>query len=212
MSLPDLRYQAILFDFDGVLVDSEPIHFDCWGEILRPFGINLEWEYYATNCIGVSDRAMIATLAPLAEPPVEFDALYAQYPNKKSLFRERMLVNPPIPADTLRLLDDLRDFPLGLVTSSGQSEVAPILERLGIRDRFAAQVYGGDVARLKPAPDPYLRAAELLGVTRALVVEDSEAGIAAGTAAGFDVVRITTPTEVASKVRAALSLETANRS
>lgn len=207
MSSPDPQYQAILFDFDGVLVDSEPVHFECWHQILRPFGITLEWDYYCTNCIGVSDRAMIATLAPLADPPVDVELLYAQYPNKKALFRDRMLVEPPMAAETLRLLDDLRDYPLGLVTSSGETEVAPILERLGIRDRFAAQVYGGDVARLKPAPDPYLRAAQLLGITKALVIEDSEAGVAAGQAAGFDVVRISTPGEVGQKVRAALMLE-----
>ena len=60
MSSPDSQYQAILFDFDGVLVDSEPVHFDCWSEILRPFGITLEWEYYAANCIGVNGSLLVA--------------------------------------------------------------------------------------------------------------------------------------------------------
>lgn len=197
------KYQAVFFDFDGVLVDSEPTHFECWRDILLPFGITLEWDYYAANCIGVSDRAMIRTLVPLANPPADFDLVYAEYPKKKALFRERMLVNPPVASETLQLLRELT-LPIAVVTSSGESEVAPILERLGVLDLFAAKVYGGDVARLKPAPDPYLRAAELLGVSRALVVEDSEAGIASGQAAGFDVVRITAPGEVAVKVRAAL--------
>lgn len=191
-------YEAILFDFDGVLVDSEPVHFECWGEILRPFGITLPWDYYEKNCIGVSDRAMIQTLVELSVPPADFEAVYSQYPKKKAMFRERMLVNPPAPPATLDLI---RNLPNGLkvavVTSSGRSEVEPILERIGILDRLDTTVYGGDVERLKPAPDPYLLAARRLGISAALVVEDSEAGIASGRAAGFDVLQVKHPDEVA---------------
>jgi beta-phosphoglucomutase len=198
------NYEAVLFDFDGVLVDSEPVHFGCWQEILAPYRITLEWDYYEQNCIGVSDRAMIATLVPLAEVPVEFEEIYAQYPRKKSLFRERMLEKPAVYEPTIELVRSLGHYKRAVVTSSGRSEVEPILERLGLLSHLDTTVYGGDVERLKPAPDPYLRAANLLGITRALVVEDSEAGIASGHAAGFDVVRITHARDVAALVREAL--------
>lgn len=191
-------YEAILFDFDGVLVDSEPVHFECWGEILRPFGITLPWDYYEKNCIGVSDRAMIQTLVELSVPPADFEAVYSQYPKKKAMFRERMLVNPPAPPATLDLIRNLpNELKVAVVTSSGQSEVEPILERIGILDRLDTAVYGGDVERLKPSPDPYLLAARRLGISSALVVEDSEAGIASGRAAGFDVLQVKHPDEVA---------------
>lgn len=200
------KYDAVLFDFDGVLVDSEPIHFECWREILLPFNITLEWDYYVRNCIGISDRAMIQTLVALSDPPADFEQVYAQYPHKKAIFRDRMLVNPPAPLETLDLIRELSSHvKVGVVTSSGRTEVEPILERLDIISDIDTAVYGGDVTRLKPAPDPYLLAAERLGARTALVVEDSEAGIASGRAAGFDVVQIKHPDEVASKVRQALN-------
>lgn len=196
------RYQAVLFDFDGVLVDSEPVHFEVWQEILQPFGIQLPWDYYAAHCIGVSDRAMIETLVRLADPPVDFDRVYAEYPRKRDLFRARMLAQPAAYPETLDLLRQLRgDYRLAVVTSSGRPEVEPILEAMGVLDLFEAGVYGLEAGRMKPAPDPYLKAAELLGVERALVVEDSEAGRAAGRAAGFDVLEIDDANSVASRVR-----------
>ena len=74
-------YDAILFDFDGVLVDSEPLHWECWREVVSPYGLDLTWEDYARECIGVSDRKMIQALAePEAEvasaaaPPAKSDA------------------------------------------------------------------------------------------------------------------------------------------
>jgi HAD superfamily hydrolase (TIGR01509 family) len=90
------------------------------------------------------------------------------------------------------------------VSSSNRTEVEPTLIRFGIRDYFGALVCGWEAPKLKPAPDPYLKAAELLGVTRALVVEDSAAGEQSGRAAGFDVVRVANSSEVAAQVRAAL--------
>jgi HAD superfamily hydrolase (TIGR01509 family) len=76
----------------------------------------------------------------------------------------------------------------------------------GLMERLDTTVFGDDVTRHKPDPEPYLKAASLLGVTRALVVEDSEAGQASGLAAGFDVVRIPTPDQTAELVRRHLGL------
>ena len=198
------RHDAILFDFDGVLVDSEPVHFACWREILRPFGIPLQWADYAAHCIGVSDRAMIDTLVRLAGRPEDFEVIYARYPEKKALFRERMLADPPMPASTKQLLEELKGLPLAVVTSSGRAEVEPILAKLGVLPRLAAAIYGDQVKRLKPDPEPYLMAAARLGCKAPLVVEDSEAGCASGRAAGFEVLRVRRPDEVAAQVRQAL--------
>lgn len=198
--------EAVLFDFDGVLVDSEPVHFACWQEILRPFGIGLERDFYDRHCVGISDREMIRTLVEMGGRPDLFDAVYARYPAKKAMFRERMLASPPVHEETLELLRSLGRWKLAVVTSSGQTEVEPILERLGVLPLFGAAVYGGDVARLKPAPDPYLEAASRLGVRQALVVEDSAAGRESGRAAGFEVIEIGQPCEVAPRVRARLGI------
>lgn len=198
--------EAVLFDFDGVLVDSEPVHFECWREILQPFGIELRREYYDRHCIGISDREMIRTLVEMGGRPDLFDEVYARYPAKKALFRERMLESPPASEETIDLLRSLERWKLAVVTSSGRTEVEPILERLGVMPLFDAAVYGGDVARLKPAPDPYLEAASRLGIRHGLVVEDSAAGRESGRAAGFEVIEIGQPCEVAPRVRARLGL------
>ena len=64
-------YDSILFDFDGVLADSEPLHYRCWKHILSPYGINLEWDEYASQFIGISDRVMLARFCEAAVPPVD---------------------------------------------------------------------------------------------------------------------------------------------
>ena len=202
------KYDSILFDFDGVLADTEPIHWACWAETLADMrvGIELNWETYRSNCIGVADRNMLGFLASLAALPLDPESLRPQYARKKELFRRRIQEASPCAVETVALIRSLTDYRLAVVTSSGRAEVEPVLERSGIRERFAAAVFGDDVARHKPAPDPYLLAAERLGVGRPLVVEDSDAGVASARAAGFDVVRISAPADLSRMVGAALGL------
>ena len=183
-------YEAILFDFDGVLVDSEPVHFECWREVLTRFGLTLEWDVYRREGIGVSDRHLMKILCSQVNPPLDVELLLAEYPRKKELFRSRMLERRPFSGEVLSLIAKLSGHQLGVVTSSGRYEVEPILAAAGILGRFQVAVYGGDVKRLKPAPDPYLLAIERLGVSNALVIEDSAAGEQSARAAGLDVLRI----------------------
>ena len=201
-----MSYDAILFDFDGVLADSEPLHHACWTEVLQPFGVSLDWDTYAARCIGVSDRAMLEFLASRCDQPVDVGALWPQYDAKKALFRRRIAEIQPFCAGTLELFPLLAAWRLAVVTSSGRTEVEPVLERGGIRGYLSAAVYGEDVAQHKPAPDPYLRAAELLGASRPLVLEDSDSGVASARAAGFDVLRVRSPLEVGPLLRSTLKL------
>lgn len=185
------RYEAILFDFDGVLLDSEPLHFACWRQVLLPVGIDLDWETYRDHCIGVADRDMVEFLARRTRRPVTFEQIWALYPHKSRLYVERVADTPPFPEATRRLVAELnRSYRLAVVSSSGRQEVEPLLVAGGLRPYFATIVAGEDVREHKPSPEPYLVAARRLGVRRALVVEDSEPGEASGRAAGFDVLRI----------------------
>jgi beta-phosphoglucomutase len=199
------RYQAILFDFDGVIVDSEPVHYECWLDILKPFGIGLDWQSYSEHCIGITDRAMLAFLCSRTNPPFDIEVLAAEYPRKKEMFRNRM-GGIGVPAEIRSLLQELRpDYKLAVVTSSNIREVGSILEDAGITPLLDTVVHGGEVARHKPAPDPYLLAMERLGVQSAIAVEDSAAGIASAKAAGLDVIVIPAAAQVCSLVRASLS-------
>ncbi len=200
-------YDSILFDFDGVLADTEPLHYRCWQDVLAGFDVELPWDYYASHCIGTSEHDTLRAFLTLATPPLDFDALWAQYPRKKELFRGMITQHVPLADGARELLAGLQGaYRMAVVSSSNRREVEPALETAGVRGYFEALVCGNEVPKLKPAPDPYLRAAELLGSRRPLVVEDSAAGVASAQAAGFDFVRVASVAEMASAVRARLGL------
>jgi HAD superfamily hydrolase (TIGR01509 family) len=107
---------------------------------------------------------------------------------------------------TLDLIAELAPhYKLAVVSSSGRTEVEPPLVRAGIRDHFEVLVCGKEAKQLKPEPDPYLLAAELLKVRRPLVVEDSDAGEASGRAAGFEVLRVGSAESVPVEIRRVLN-------
>ena len=202
------EFDSIFFDFDGVLLDSEPVHCACWAEVLKPLGVILEWEYYRDCCIGIDDRDMLRTMAAAADPPRDWQELWAQYGKKKELYRSRMIGAPPFPDTIGGLLESLDGrYRLAVVSSSSCVEVEPLLEAGGLRRFFQTIVGGGDVTRQKPDPEPYLLAAKRLGSKRALVLEDSAAGMAAGRAAGFEVIAVRHPTEVPGLLRGRLGAE-----
>ena len=195
-------YDAILFDFDGVLLDSEPAHCACWAAVLAPLGIPLTWEFYRAHCVGIDDRQMLRMLAARHNPPLDWDELWAGYPTKKRLFQERMAAAPAFLPALEGLLAELHArYKLAVVSSSAAAEIEPLLEAGGLRRHFDTVVGGNDVTRHKPAPEPYLLAASRLGAHAPLVVEDSEAGIASGRAAGFEVLAVRSPAEVPDALR-----------
>ena len=195
-------FDAILFDFDGVLLDSEPMHCACWAAVLHPLGVHLTWEFYSAHCIGIDDREMLRMMATQSDPPRVWDDLWAQYPAKKELFQQRMAADPAFHPKMPALLGDLRArHKLAVVSSSGTSEIEPLLVAGGLREFFDTVVGGNEVQRQKPDPEPYLLAASRLGVAAPLVVEDSDAGVAAGREAGFEVLRVKNPDEVPDLVR-----------
>ena len=165
--------------------------------MLAPLGVTLSWEFYSASCIGIDDREMLCMMATQSDPPRDWQELWARYPAKKELFGRRMQGNPPFDPALPAALAALRPrHKLAVVSSSSRSEIEPLLVSGGIRDYFETVVGGDSVTRLKPHPEPYLLAAERLGVNAPLVLEDSEAGLASGRAAGFQVRAIKHPREV----------------
>jgi beta-phosphoglucomutase len=200
-------FDSILFDFDGVLADTEPVHCTCWAEVLEPEGITLAWEIYRERFMGIDDREMLRMLAAEATPPLAWEPLWKLYPAKKERFRARVTEEPPFHPALSAFLDDLSSrYVLAVVSSSSCSEIEPMLEAGGLRHFFRTVVGGENVKRHKPAPEPYLLAAERLGVRAPLVVEDSAAGLAAGRAAGFEVLVIADPAEMVGLVSRRLAV------
>src|SRR5215471_7694991 len=125
--------QGIFFDFDGVLLDTEPVHWACWSEVLSTVGLQLTWEYYRDSCIGIDDRDMLRVMANQADPPRDWDSLWALYPSKKRLFQERMKC-PPFEPALVQMLPELhRQYRMAVVSSSSASEIEPLLIAGGIR-------------------------------------------------------------------------------
>lgn len=191
------QFDAILFDFDGVLADTEPVHCACWAQVLKPFGVSLDWDYYREQAIGIDDKDMLRSLAARSNPPLDWRALFAEFPAKQELFRQRTFAHPPFDSALDRFLEDLhRTYELAVVTSSTRSEIDPLLAAGGLRRHFDVLIGAEDVARFKPDPEPYRKAAELLHARAPLVVEDSPSGLASGRAAGFAVLPISSPAEM----------------
>jgi HAD superfamily hydrolase (TIGR01509 family) len=198
--------EAVLFDFDGVLADSEPVHCECWSIVLEPLGISLTWEIFEKHCVGKPDLWVAHFVRGLADPKAEFEAVWSLHPRKTELFLERMTANPPITEEVRGLLGALGAYKLGVVTASDKAEIEPVLRAAGIRGHFDVVVCAGDVVETKPAPDPYLLAMRRLGVIRALAVEDSESGAESARRAGLEVVRVGKAQEMPALVAARLAI------
>lgn len=201
MSHNSIPYDALLFDFDGVLADTEPLHFQAWRDTLAPAGIKLTWKVYVSSCIGLADKEMVEMLGRKSDPPKPISELWPLYPLKKKAFQtlaeSRRLIEQPV-LSTLILLSDYR---LGVVTSSARSEIEPLLDKDGVLPLLSTAVYGDEVSRLKPDPEPYRTAIQRLGAQRALVFEDSPSGLASARAAGCDGIHVPRPQDLPALIR-----------
>jgi HAD superfamily hydrolase (TIGR01509 family) len=195
------HFDAILFDFDGVLADTEPFHCACWAELLRPFGIALEWDYYRAHGQGVDDKEMLRALAARVHPPADWRPLFAEYPRKRELLRQRLSAHPPFDPALGAFLASLHGtYKLAVVTSSSRGEIDPLLAAGGLLGHFDVLIGSEDVAHRKPDPEPYRKAAELLGARTPLVVEDSATGLASARAAGFAALAVASPGEMPARL------------
>jgi HAD superfamily hydrolase (TIGR01509 family) len=189
---------ALLWDFDGVLADTERVHHTSWNATLEPYGIQFTWEEYLKQCVGVADP-IVARLLNLPDP----ERAVAE---KQQRLREGLAANPPFLPATVRLLAELAErFRMAVVSSSFRREILPAIEAAGLAPYFETIITGDDAQHLKPAPDLYLLAVARLGVRSPLVIEDSDSGVAAGVAAGLEVLRVSAVDRVAEEVRARLA-------
>ena len=184
-----------------MLADTERVHHRAWNQTLEPLGIQLDWASYQNNFVGVADEVALRERLGLSDR----EGLVAR---KQALFRQGLAESQPFLAETIHLLEALHHlYRLAVVSSSYKSEVEPPLVRGGIRPCFQLLITGEDVKHFKPSPEPYLLAAERLGARRPLVIEDSDAGVASGLAAGFEVLRVSAVENVGREVRERLGLD-----
>lgn len=181
--------QAVLFDMDGLLVDSERLWYEAEAEVMSWLGAEWGPEHQESLVGGSLDRTveyMLALTGPVAEPAEVGRRLMDG-------MTDRLRANVPMMPGAKELLDEVREsgVPSALVSSTHRSLMEHALDGIG-RDRFTVTVAGDEVARTKPDPEPYLTAARLLGADprRCVALEDSPNGAASASAAGCHVVAV----------------------
>lgn len=192
----ELYLDTLIFDYDGVIADTEPLHWRSWTQILEPLGVQFTWEQYCEFGRGVHDGRMIQSLRERLHEPEVLRGVEQQNALRKDIMRQLCASHPPINERTIEMLLSLNGHRLGLVTSSARSEVEPVLQAAGIYQCFDGRVFGEDVERHKPAPDPYLLLKTQMGIDTGLVFEDSNAGIMSAQEAGFTVIPVADPNEL----------------
>ena len=200
LQLPEGAFKAYLFDCDGTIVDSMPLHYITWQKTLVEFGITFEEElFYAWGGRPVPD--IIASLNDMHGITLPMDDLLRR---KKAMYFDMLPKLQAIPEVMEHILATHGTIPFAVVSGSTRASVTASLQTLNILDRFETLVCAEDYTKGKPDPEPFLIAAQRLNVAPAdcLVFEDTQMGIDAATAAGMASVKILQPHERARLVSA----------
>ena len=185
------KSDAIIFDMDGVIVDSEPRHERAFREVFQEMGYGETHDMDFPQYYGRSDRALWLDFIGKHQPRWSIEELTEW---KQSRFLEIIRHEQPIFTGLPELLDILAPrYKLAVASGSFHPVIDEVLAMRNLRRYFPVVVSIQDVPRGKPAPDVFLRAAELLGVQpgTCCVIEDSAAGVEAVLAAGMSVIAIT---------------------
>ncbi len=193
LELPAGTFRAYLFDCDGTIVDSMPLHYKAWKKALAEHGAKYEEElFYAWG--GRPIREIIRLLNEMQglEMPVEEVAA-----RKEALYHQLVPTVQSIPEVVEHIDAKHGHIPMAVVSGSRRSSVTASLDAVNLLDKFDTLVCAEDYKNGKPAPDSFLLAAERLGVPPAecLVFEDTDLGIEAATAAGMVSVKVPQPLE-----------------
>ncbi len=194
--------KAILFDFNGVIIDDEPLQLKAIREALLPGGINLtEKEYY--DSLGMDDRTFVSAAFERAGKTLTDELMKSIIERKTELHRQSIEDELPFfPGVETFIKATARHFMLGLVSMSQRSDIDYVFERARLGKFFRVIVSAENVTACKPDPSCYVRALELLnnieeGASRqrlpeeCLVIEDSPAGVEAARRAGMRTLAVT---------------------
>jgi haloacid dehalogenase superfamily, subfamily IA, variant 3 with third motif having DD or ED len=191
--VPQGNFQAYLFDCDGTVADSMPLHYIAWKKALDEWNCPFDEElFYSWG--GVPPVEIVASLNRmhgLSMPVVEVAE------RKERYYFDQLSELKPVPEVVEHVEAQYGKIPFGVVSGSTRESVVNSLTTIGLLNRFQTIVASEDYERSKPAPDAFLLAAERLGVSpeACLVFEDADIGIQAAKAAGMASVRVPNPLE-----------------
>jgi len=191
LALPAGNFDAYLFDCDGTIVDSMPLHYKAWKQVLAEWNCEFSEErFYAWG--GMPIIEIISTLNREYGLTIPVEIVAAR---KERLYFESLPELQPVPEVVEHVLEKHGQIPLAVVSGSTRDSVVASLTTLQLLDRFDALVCAGEYQNSKPHPEAFLLAAEKLRVEprNCLVFEDTDMGIQAATAAGMKSARVPPP-------------------
>jgi len=193
--------RAVIFDLDGTLVETEPLHFEAFNEVLRSDGIEIGFDDYTARLIGLNDRDCFATVLRENRKDAS-DQHVAELIGRKTVVYQATIDQREVlyPGAEKFVRDSANRFPLMIVTGTLRAEAEAILRHAGLRDLFLDIIAAEDVERGKPEPDGFIAALGRIGyllrqrdpvlADECLVVEDTQAGIEAAHRAGMKVLAL----------------------
>ncbi len=202
INLPNgIHAEAVIFDFDGVIVDTEPLHYAAFQRALEPLDLHFTWQEYVETYIGFDDRDAFKHAFSSNGKTLSPEGLHSLIEQKAGYFQEiiRSEVTPyPGVVDLISHLHTHK-FPLAICSGALRSDIDPILTMLGISDCFDVIVTADDVAVSKPDPECYQLAFQRLQSAHnssfskdvTIAIEDTPAGISSAKAAGLMVCAVT---------------------
>ena len=186
--------EAIVFDFDGVLADSEPCHLAALTEVLASVGLPLDPADYFARYLGLDDAGVFRTLSEERGLALDAQAVTALIEQKSVIFEEMIARGSVLFPGAIECIERLSArFPLGIASGALRHEIESILAGAGLAHHFKFIVASGETPNSKPYPDPYRRAAQLHGLapSACVAIEDSRWGIESAKGAGLMCLGIT---------------------
>lgn len=191
--------RALIFDFDGVITDSEPLHLEAFQRAFAGEGIGLDRDTYYTEYLGFNDHDAVVHALRAAGRPASEDAVRSLMERKAAEFLTLVRGGAPLfPGVAVLVRSAAARVPLAIASGALRHEIELVLRNAGLAAAFAAIVSAEDVRDGKPSPEGFLHAlaalrrhAEDLEAAECLVVEDSEPGVAAARAAGMRCLGVT---------------------
>ncbi len=187
---------AVIFDFDGIIVDSEPMHYRAFQHILEPLGKGFSWEEYCAVYIGYDDRDAFREAFKAHGEKICHQDLKKMIADKAQKFQQ-LIHNgeaKPLPG-AVELIESLpARLPVALCSGAIRQDIDPIIENLGIANVFNVIITAEDTKKSKPDPAPYRLTCEKLGLqdpATAIAIEDTPLGILSAKGAGLKVLAVT---------------------
>lgn len=187
---------AVIFDFDGIIVDSEPMHFRAFNEVLNPLELKITWEDYCETYIGFDDRDAFRTLFKENNRTFCGHELSRLIEQKADVFQKYIENGEALPLPgAVELIKSIpARLPIALCSGALREDIDPIINRLDIANCFTVIVTAEDTDKSKPDPAPYKLTLEKLGIDdpeTAIAIEDTPAGIVSAKGAGLKVLAVT---------------------